>query len=63
MSWRILLEDLNTLYENKPLPLKSHSYQAWGKFLQGYDKLEATNEYYKNIPEIVITPRRRIRCI
>ncbi|MCK9371531.1 condensation domain-containing protein, partial [Candidatus Dojkabacteria bacterium] len=55
VSWRILLEDLNTLYENKSLSLKSHSYQAWGKFLQQYDKLDTTNEYYRNLPNIILS--------
>jgi amino acid adenylation domain-containing protein/non-ribosomal peptide synthase protein (TIGR01720 family) len=52
VSWRILLEDLNCLYKDRPLALKSHSYQAWGEFLQRYDKLKATFEYYKKAPEM-----------
>jgi amino acid adenylation domain-containing protein/thioester reductase-like protein/non-ribosomal peptide synthase protein (TIGR01720 family) len=52
VSWRILLEDLNTLYEDKPLAIKSDSYKAWGEYVQEYTTLESTKEYYNNRPTI-----------
>jgi non-ribosomal peptide synthase protein (TIGR01720 family) len=54
VSWRILLEDLNNLYANKSLLLKSHSYKTWGKYLRNYDRLDATNKYYENMPKIIL---------
>lgn len=42
VSWRIILEDLNFIYESiargikKQLPIKTTSFQKWSKYLQGY---------------------------
>jgi amino acid adenylation domain-containing protein/non-ribosomal peptide synthase protein (TIGR01720 family) len=47
VSWRVLLEDINTLYEqlqaNKPLnlPDKTSSYQQWGDYLNHYATSDA----------------------
>ena len=52
VSWRILLEDLNTLYkgfsENKTpsLPLKTDSFVHWSNVLMEYAKSDALNEEY-----------------
>ncbi|MDR1057670.1 MAG: amino acid adenylation domain-containing protein, partial [Coxiellaceae bacterium] len=62
VSWRILLEDLNALYKNKTLPLKSDSYKAYGEFLIGYDKLEGIKEYYSNIQQVVL-PLEKTTCV
>ena len=51
VSWRILIEDLNTLYEGHSLGLKGHSYKTWGSYLQGYNHLESTKAYYSNKPK------------
>ncbi len=51
VSWRILIEDLNTLYEGHSLGLKGHGYKTWGSYLQGYNHLESTKAYYSNKPK------------
>jgi len=56
VSWRILLEDLNILYNNQKLPLKTHSYKIWGEYLETYKDLEETKKYYANIPKKQVLP-------
>lgn len=52
ISWRILLEDLNILYAGKALPLKSNCYKDWAEYLQQYDRLGSTYQYYSDMPKI-----------
>lgn len=46
VSWRVLVEDLNELYRQHldnsefKLPRKSHSFQAWARFLEEYAETE-----------------------
>ncbi|WP_231883620.1 condensation domain-containing protein, partial [Methylomonas koyamae] len=56
VSWRILLEDLQSLYQQiqqgqtPQLPGKTASYQAWGRALQGYAEsrhLQAQRGYWE----------------
>ncbi len=65
VSWRILLEDLSTLYLNyknnvaSKLPLKTDSFQHWSSLLQEYSKspkLEVEIDYWKNICDQEIQP-------
>ncbi|AZK48671.1 non-ribosomal peptide synthetase [Paenibacillus lentus] len=53
VSWRILIEDFNYLYEgNTVLPLKTTSYQAWANHLQEYaggPELAAELPYWEEI--------------
>jgi amino acid adenylation domain-containing protein/non-ribosomal peptide synthase protein (TIGR01720 family) len=49
VSWRILLDDLNTVFENKPLPDKSYSYQAFSDYLRQRDDLAEVMSYYQGI--------------
>ncbi|KZS47034.1 hypothetical protein AWU65_14425 [Paenibacillus glucanolyticus] len=54
VSWRILLEDFHTLYENgcAQLPIKTSSYQAWANELQNYaqsKKLKQEIAYWQHI--------------
>ncbi len=41
VSWRILLEDLQSAYRQKRLPAKTSAYQAWGQRLQQHAVGEA----------------------
>ena len=68
VSWRILLEDLLTLYseiskgEKPQLPAKTTSFQSWSKALKAYaetEELQKESAYWKrleeeNIPEIPV---------
>jgi non-ribosomal peptide synthase protein (TIGR01720 family) len=58
VSWRILIEDLNTIYnqlvrnEDISLPMKTHSYQQWSFSLQKYaNSVEIKDEitYWHNV--------------
>ena len=60
VSWRILLEDLESAYtqlargENPSLPPKTHSYQQWAQSLKGYASSQTLQEeipYWKKIVE------------
>ncbi|HAP64972.1 MAG TPA: hypothetical protein DCR93_37640, partial [Cytophagales bacterium] len=60
VSWRILLEDLNTLYqgylagESPRLPEKTHSFQAWAKGLHTYaqeKQRESAQHYWQALTE------------
>ncbi|MBQ4803344.1 amino acid adenylation domain-containing protein [Aquimarina sp. MMG015] len=60
VSWRILLEDLSSLYNgyaletSVSLPLKTDSFQYWSNLLQDYAKsesLERELEYWKSLVE------------
>ncbi|WP_458737095.1 non-ribosomal peptide synthetase [Pseudomonas chlororaphis] len=44
VSWRILLEDLQALLGNRPLPAKSSSTQAWAGQLQAYARSAALQQ-------------------
>ncbi|HYO57445.1 non-ribosomal peptide synthetase, partial [Archangium sp.] len=66
VSWRILLEDLNTVYaqlcrgEQVALPAKTTSFKAWAERLNGYAQspaLEDELEYW------LAEPRQRIRSL
>ena len=48
VSWRILLEDLNTLLSDKKLPNKSDSYQAFTNYMNEYKDFNSTFNYYKS---------------
>ncbi|MCK4258429.1 MAG: amino acid adenylation domain-containing protein [Halanaerobiales bacterium] len=53
VSWRILLEDLENLYQSKlqeKLPLKTTSFKEWGERLYSYAQNSAIDiKYWKNI--------------
>ena len=58
VSWRILLEDLETVYaqlacgETPSLPSKTHSYQQWAQSLKEYTSslsLQEEISYWKKI--------------
>jgi non-ribosomal peptide synthase protein (TIGR01720 family) len=48
VSWRILLEDLNTSYSGISLPSKTYSYQAFSNYLLDYADLSKTINYYQS---------------
>ncbi|WP_340054467.1 condensation domain-containing protein, partial [Pseudomonas sp. JAI120] len=41
VSWRVLLEDLQRLYRQQPLPAKTSSFKAWAERLQAHARSEA----------------------
>ena len=41
VSWRILLQDIEALYQQQPLAAKTSSLQQWGEFLTQYSQSEA----------------------
>jgi len=48
VSWRILLEDLTTLYNKQPLPLKTDSFQTYSNRLRSYAKeIEGQMAYWE----------------
>jgi len=49
VSWRILLDDLNTLFGNAQLPNKTHSYQEFSNYLRHRDNFSEVINYYQNI--------------
>ena len=49
VSWRILLDDLNTLFGNAQLPDKTHSYQEFSNYLRHRDNFSEVINYYQNI--------------
>ncbi|KAB2877418.1 AMP-binding protein, partial [bacterium] len=56
VSWRILLEDLNYVYQNQTptLPSKTHSYQQWGQALVAYAQSEELKQqipYWQTIEQ------------
>ena len=66
VSWRILFEDIATGYElaragkSINLPPKTHSYQAWAKFINKYSRTEALLQefdYWKQIEKQIITQK------
>ncbi|WP_339145021.1 condensation domain-containing protein, partial [Croceitalea sp. MTPC5] len=46
VSWRILAEDIKTLYEGKALPAKGSSYRQWGQTIQNYPQDHSDEEAY-----------------
>ncbi|WP_103071072.1 non-ribosomal peptide synthetase [Aquimarina sediminis] len=65
VSWRILLEDLENIYESLEkqikisLPQKTDSYQRWAALLQEYassEELHKEKEYWKNILSKEVSP-------
>lgn len=46
VSWRILSDDLKTLYEGRKLPEKGTSYRQWGVFLENYPARYASEASY-----------------
>ncbi|OJW54632.1 MAG: hypothetical protein BGO67_05225 [Alphaproteobacteria bacterium 41-28] len=49
VSWRILLDDLNTSFGNTQLPDKTHSYQEFSNYLRHRDDFSEVINYYQNI--------------
>ena len=50
VSWRILAEDLKSLYEGKELGLKGSSYRQWVQTIQDYAKTHANEKtYWENV--------------
>jgi len=49
VSWRILLEDINNLYNDYNLGEKSNSYKDWSNYLNKHTDLEESSKYYNNI--------------
>ncbi|QDH64930.1 non-ribosomal peptide synthetase [Pseudomonas azotoformans] len=41
VSWRVFLEDLQSLYRQQPLPAKTSSFKAWAERLQAHARSEA----------------------
>ncbi|MGY2192347.1 amino acid adenylation domain-containing protein [Pseudomonas pergaminensis] len=41
VSWRVFLEDLQSLYRQQPLPAKTTSFKAWAERLQAHARSEA----------------------
>jgi amino acid adenylation domain-containing protein/non-ribosomal peptide synthase protein (TIGR01720 family) len=62
VSWRILIEDLQNLYQQQrnkqklSLPAKSSSYQSWGQFLYAYSRSEKLLEQVDYWHKTVSTP-------
>lgn len=52
VSWRILLDDLNTLFDDVLLADKTHSYQAFSNYLKHRSISEQEISYYQNISKI-----------
>ncbi len=52
VSWRILLDDLNTLFDNIQLPPKTHSYKEFANYLRCRDDLSGVIDYYQAISEL-----------
>ena len=61
ISWRILIEDLNTIYmqiknnENEKLPAKTLSFQMWSEYLKQFSlhkELQKEIPYWRTIEEI-----------
>lgn len=52
VSWRILLDDLNTLFDNIQLPLKTHSYQEFSNYLRHRDDFSGVIDYYQAISDL-----------
>lgn len=46
VSWRILTEDVKTLYEGKALPAKGSSYRQWVSSIEAYSKQHASEKNY-----------------
>ena len=46
VSWRILLEDIKTLYEGKGLPQKTSSYRQWVECMEAYADLHPEEGLY-----------------
>ncbi|MFJ7885052.1 non-ribosomal peptide synthetase [Pseudomonas sp. NPDC096917] len=44
VSWRVLLEDLQTLYRQQPLPAKTSAFRAWASRLQAYAQSDLLRE-------------------
>ncbi|MFC5702037.1 condensation domain-containing protein, partial [Cohnella faecalis] len=68
VSWRIVLEDLNTGYrqamngEAIRFPAKTDSYQAWAKALQGYansGQVLEEAEYWQAVERVEVKPLRK----
>jgi non-ribosomal peptide synthase protein (TIGR01720 family) len=49
ISWRILLEDLNNAFNGIELPLKTHSYQDWGRYIDKCSNLDKEIFYYGSL--------------
>jgi len=50
VSWRILLEDLQSAYQQAELPAKTSSYKAWGEQLRAYaatDAMQAERQFWQ----------------
>jgi len=48
VSWRILLEDIQALYEDKALPAKTSSYRQWVNTVNKYKMSEAEYTYWQH---------------
>ncbi|AUZ49038.1 non-ribosomal peptide synthetase [Pseudomonas orientalis] len=44
VSWRVLLEDLQSLYRQQTLPAKTTSFKTWAERLQGYARSAAVEQ-------------------
>jgi non-ribosomal peptide synthase protein (TIGR01720 family) len=55
ISWRILLEDLNNAFNGMELPLKTHSYQDWGKYISTYSNFDKEIYYYSSLKPFNLT--------
>ena len=49
VSWRILLQDINNLYNGKSLNAKSDTYKSWSEYIHHYDKLTNAVHYYNQL--------------
>lgn len=64
VSWRILIEDLNRVYHQKPLPSASNSYKDWGEYLSRYQPDKEDLDYYiKQFTEVLPLKNRSSSAI
>lgn len=59
VSWRILLDDINTLMNGAELSPKTHSFQEWGEYINNYRHLDTALTYYSNISDMTFMAHRR----
>jgi non-ribosomal peptide synthase protein (TIGR01720 family) len=62
VSWRILFEDIETLYRHAPLPPKSDSFKGWGEELRKYANSEeflAEKNYWARLESMPVEPIER----
>lgn len=68
VSWRILTEDIKTLYDGKPLPQKGSSYRQWIESVRNYTHQHPSEGVYwedqlKNMPDYHVANQDTKSCL